>query len=386
MDRFLSTPPPRIALAIWRKGAPDRTIGDTPTSETVGAKKMIVGKKPAGPAGQTSPLGRREFLKASALSAAGLLLPEAILADPYRPFLPRFLTEPIRIRGRVTSGTQGIGGVAVSDGWDVVSTAGDGTFELVSTADRDYLRMSIPSGFRVPQSPTGTAQAYRPISPDSSGEMNASFELAPLEGSDENHTALILADIQTENAQEMAWFHEHTVPDVQQTLRGLSNPEAIGIADGDIMYDHLELYPEFERGVQRLGIPFFQVVGNHDLNQDSGTDVNSARTFSSFFGPRYYSFNRGAVHYVVLDDVFWHGSGYLGYVGSDQLRWLENDLEMVEPGRPGGKSGWFPRLVLTGVDAGSEARRDRDRPGRRSSAPGSPGPCTCQAPRLLPGG
>ncbi len=118
------------------------------------------------------------------------------------------------------------------------------------------------------------------------------------------------------------------------TLRGLGGPEAIGIADGDIMFDHLELYPEFERGVSRMGIPFFQVVGNHDLDQRSVTDDNSTATFTGRFGPRYYSFDRGAVHYVVLDDVFWHGAGYLGYLGSDQLRWLENDLKHVEAGRP----------------------------------------------------
>ena len=130
------------------------------------------------------------------------------------------------------------------------------------------------------------------------------------------------------------WFHEQTVPDVQATLRALGNPEAVGIADGDIMFDHLELYPEFERAVSRMGIPFFQVVGNHDLDQEAGTDPGSTQTFCRRFGPRYYSFDRGAVHYVVLDDVFWHGAGYLGYLGSDQLRWLENDLRFVEVGRP----------------------------------------------------
>src|SRR5690606_41142023 len=56
-------------------------------------------------------------------------------------------------------------------------------------------------------------------------------------------------------------------------------------------------------------------------------------TFSRHFGPRWYSFDRGAVHYVVLDDVFWHGAGYLGYLGLDQLTWLAADLQHVEAGR-----------------------------------------------------
>ncbi|MGW8264782.1 MAG: calcineurin-like phosphoesterase C-terminal domain-containing protein [Longimicrobiales bacterium] len=281
-------------------------------------------------------LDRRAFLKAGALGTASLFLPESILGDPLplsswvRPAPAR----PVRIRGQVRSEGRGVGNVAVSDGWDVVATRGDGTFELISTSDRDFLRVSVPSGFRIPQNPSGTARFYRPIAPDRAGEMGAVFDLEPLEGPDEDHALLLLADIQTQDAQEMTWFHEQTVPDVQETLRGLGSPEAIGIADGDIMYDHLELYPEFEAAVSKMGIPFFQVVGNHDLDQESGIDEGSTRTFTGRFGPRYYSFDRGAVHYVVLDDVFWHGSGYLGYVGSDQLRWLENDLRFVEKGRP----------------------------------------------------
>jgi hypothetical protein len=227
-----------------------------------------------------------------------------------------------------------VGGVAVSDGLEVTRTARDGSFELLSSGDRDFVRLSVPAGYRVPRNPTGTARLYAPIAPDARGEMTASFELERLDVSDESHALFLLADIQTEDAQEMAWFHEQTVPDVQATLRGLGSPEAFGIAAGDIMFDNLALYPDFERGVSRMGIPFFQVVGNHDLDQRSVTDDDSTATFTRLFGPRYYSFERGAVHYVVLDDVFWHGAGYLGYLGSDQLRWLANDLRGVEAGRP----------------------------------------------------
>jgi len=279
-------------------------------------------------------LSRRTFLRAGALGAATLLLPESVLGDPFRSRLIRSIGQPVRISGQVRSGGRGVSGVAMSDGWDVVATGRDGTFDLVSTADRDFLRMSVPSGFRIPQNATGTARFYQPISPDGNGEMEAVFELDPMDGSDENHALFLLADIQTEDSQEMAWFHEQTVPDIQGALGALGSPEAIGIANGDIMFDNLELYPDFERGVSRMGVPFFQVVGNHDLDQDAGTDEWSTRTFNSRFGPRYFSFDRGIVHYVVLDDVFWYGSGYLGYLGSDQLRWLENDLRMVEAGRP----------------------------------------------------
>jgi len=268
------------------------------------------------------------------MGAAAALIPESILGDPYRPTPLPAPGDPLRIRGRVRSGGRGVGGVPVSDGWDVVLTGRDGAFEIVSSSDRDFLRVSVPSGFKIPRSDTGTAHFYHSIEAGPRGEMEASFDLEPLEGSDESHALFLLADIQTEDAQEMQWFHEQTVPDVRRTLQDLGTVEAVGIADGDIMYDHLELFPDFEAGVAKTGIPFFQVVGNHDLDQESPVDDGSTRTFNRHFGPRYYSFDRGAAHYVVLDDVFWHGFGYLGYVGSDQLRWLENDLRFVEAGRP----------------------------------------------------
>jgi len=165
-------------------------------------------------------------------------------------------------------------------------------------------------------------------------DRDGRFELEPLEGGDDRHAMLLLPDIQAQDRWEMDRFHKHSVPDVVETVRALGDQPVLGIACGDIMFDDLSLYPEYERGVARMGIPFFQVVGNHDLDQEARTDEGSTVTFSRHFGPRYYSFDRGAVHYVVLDDVFWYGTGYLGYLDRDQLAWLAADLAKVEAGRP----------------------------------------------------
>lgn len=299
---------------------------------------------PARPTPQGTTWNRRSFLKSSAVGTAALLAPEVLLADPYAPLVGAVPARPVRVRGRVKSDGRGVGGVALSDGSDVVLSASDGTFDLVTTEHHDFVRLSLPPGYRVPQSAIGTARFYEQIRPNRNGEMEVGFELERMSRSDEDHELFLLADVQTEDRQEMAWFHEQTVPDILGALADLGNPEAVGIADGDIMYDHLELYEDYERGVSSTGLPFFQVVGNHDLDQESRTDEGSTATFSRHFGPRYYSFERGAVHYVVLDDVFWHGDGYIGYLGADQLRWLRNDLAHVEAGRPVIVSAHIPVL------------------------------------------
>ncbi len=279
-------------------------------------------------------LDRRTFVRVGAACAATLVLPEKLLADPYAPFASRLgPKQPVRVQGQVRSDSRGIPGVAVTDGLAVVDTTRDGPFEIMTTADRPFISLTVPAGYAVPTNATGTARFYKAMAPDAAGEMEVIFELERLARSDESHALYLLSDPQTQDAQEMQWFHEQTVPDVQRSLNSIGEMETCGIACGDIMYDHLEFYPDYERGVSRMGIPFFQVVGNHDLDQQGRTDQASTETFSRHFGPRYYSFDRGSVHYIVLDDVFWHGAGYLGYVGRDQLRWLEADLARVEPGR-----------------------------------------------------
>lgn len=275
--------------------------------------------------------GRREFLRAAALAAAATAAPRELLAllDPTvaRP------SRAVRVRGRIRAAGEGLAGVAVSDGLQVVTSAADGTYELVTDARRDFVRLTVPSRFRIPRNPAGTARFYGPIEPDPGGEAAVSFDLEPVADASDRHAMIVLGDPQTQNPQEMAWFHEQTVPDVSATVRNLGEREVFGVACGDIVYDRLELYPEYERAVGRMEIPFFQVIGNHDLDQGAGFDESATTTFTRHFGPRYYSFERGAVHYAVLDDVFWYGSGYLGYLDVDQLTWLAADLARVEAGR-----------------------------------------------------
>lgn len=271
-------------------------------------------------------LTRRSFLnKASLAASTALLVPELSVRA-----LQREDGRPIRVEGRVESGGRGVPGVRVSDGRNVTISGPDGHYSLVSSADSRFIWMCVPDGYRIPTGPAGTARFYHRIEPGTD-EATAVFSLEqmPTSGS---HAFLLLADPQTQTDFEVDRLLTETVPDITATLGGLSNQEVFGVACGDIMYDNLELFPRYEEAVRATGVPFFQVVGNHDLDPAS-TDEGSVKTFSDYFGPRYYSFDRGEIHYVVLDDVFWFGGGYMGYLDADQLVWLEQDLQNVEQGR-----------------------------------------------------
>lgn len=287
---------------------------------------------------------RRRFLHAASLAALGLAaapvqsLARMIERDPYAP-LPARLGErepgrAVRARGAVrTPEGAGIGGVAVTDGLSVTTTRPDGTFTLVTTSRQPFLYLSVPAGYALGQNPTGTARFYQPLRPDAIGEAEATFTLTPQPRLGD-HTFVVIADPQTETMGEIRRFQNETVPSVKSAIRAASLPVAFGVADGDIMFDDLALYPEYERAVAAMGVPFFQAVGNHDIHFDALTDEDTTLTFRQHFGPTYYSFDRGAAHYVVLDDVLWHGTGYVGYLDAGQLAWLAQDLARVEAGRP----------------------------------------------------
>jgi hypothetical protein len=224
--------------------------------------------------------------------------------------------------------------VAVSDGRSVVATDAEGRYTLVTDQSRPYLTVSIPSGYQLPTHPTGTVRCFHRIVADSRGEMAAPFELTPIDGGDDRHAFITAADIQTQDEADMSRFEQETVPDLQATIARVGERPMFGVGVGDIMWDQLDLYDDYEAAVKKLGIPFVQVVGNHDLDLTERTDEGSTTTFEKRFGPRYYSFNRGRVHYVVLDNVFFYGGGYLGYLDADQLTWLAADLQLVERGSP----------------------------------------------------
>ena len=314
----------------------------------------------------THALSRREFVVATAGGVAALAgLAERVLADPYAP-LPALArrTAPVRVRGRVTSSGRGLAGARVSDGLAVVRTDRDGRYTLVSDGSRPWVSVSLPAGHRIPVQDTGTSRLHQPLRAGADGEARADFALER-GGGDHEHRFFLLADPQTQDAFEMARFHAETVPDVRQAAA--AGGTVFGIACGDIMYDHLELLPDYERAVQAMGIPFFQVVGNHDIDREALTTEASTATFERHFGPAWYSFDVGEVHYVVLDDVLWYGGRYAGYLTDTQLRWLAADLAGLEPGRTVVVALHIPLASTYETRMGDQSDADQDRVNNREA-------------------
>jgi hypothetical protein len=266
---------------------------------------------------------RRKFIQQTAWITGGLLLAGSLPASA-------FTGKGKNIKGKVTAKGKGIGGVVVSDGYNVVVTNSNGKYEFEPHPDAVSVFISTPAGYEFLQQ-KGVARHYRLLK-EVNFKKGANFELSSLGKDDNEHRFVILADPQVKNAKDVEKMMNESVPDVQKWVKAAGTGALLhGITVGDIVWDELQLFADYDKAVEQMGIPFFQCIGNHDMDFNKGGDEKSDDTFQQTYGPTYYSFNRGQVHYVVMDDVRYLGKEreYDGHISQAQLDWLKKDLSFV---------------------------------------------------------
>ena len=151
------------------------------------------------------------------------------------------------------------------------------------------------------------------------------------------------------NGGEYYRLHYHTwSPDdrfVVNTYDGTTG----GISLGDLVWDNMPFHSVYKEQIRKIGVPVFQVIGNHDHDKAIGMDTEADHSFRAAFGPTYYSYNIGDCHFVVLDDVLYTGSSnYTAEITEAQMAWLEQDLKHVPK----------DKLIIIGVHIAT-SRRNR---------------------------
>ncbi|WP_298859968.1 calcineurin-like phosphoesterase family protein [uncultured Gimesia sp.] len=238
------------------------------------------------------------------------------------------------------AGEQGLGCVRVSNGREIVCTDENGLYQLPVTNDT-ILFVIKPQGWRTPLSKTLTPEFYYIHKPKGSpkskyagvkptGPLPASVDF-PLYPQKEpaQFRAIFFGDPQPRDQTEI----DYIAHDVIEELVGTD--AAFGVTLGDILFDDLSLFESQARGIALLGIPWYNVIGNHDINYDAPNDKLSDETFERAFGPAYYSFDYGTVHFVVLDNIEWivpekgKKGKYQGGLGKEQIEFVKNDLDQI---------------------------------------------------------
>jgi len=265
-------------------------------------------------------MDRRVFLQKIGLFTGGLMI-----SLPAFPF--SFFNKSRTIKGKVSNGDRGIAGVVVSDGYSVVLTDKKGGFKIDTHPDATLVWLSTPSGYEF-LAEQSIARHYHQL------EEGAvlDFKLKKLAQDDNHHKFIIWADPQVRNKKDVQKMMETSVPDTLAHIKSLGTETPIhGICVGDMIWDFQEFFADYNKAVAMMGIPFFQTLGNHDMDYRKGGDETSDVSFKATYGPTYYSFNRGKAHYVVMDNVRYLGTDrdYDGFFTEEQLSWLSKDLQHV---------------------------------------------------------
>ncbi len=295
---------------------------------------------------------RRDAMKSAAALALGLTSTgDAQSAQP--------VPGPDRLAVRTVSGIvyesrtgkprqadePGVAGVLVSNGSDVVKTDAQGRY-ILPIEEEAIIFVIKPSGYAVPVDPVSQLPRFSYIhqpegSPaglklrfhgvDPTGPLPASVDF-PLIRQDEpaKFEAILFTDPQPESEVELDFVRD----DVVSALAG--SKAAFGITAGDILFDDLSMYGRHNRIVGQIGIPWWNIGGNHDLNFEAPGRAYSRETFKRVFGAPYYAFYYGDTLFLMLDNVDYlgpdqsrhdRGGKYEGRLGTRQLTFIANVLK-----------------------------------------------------------
>ena len=235
---------------------------------------------------------------------------------------------------------KGIAGVAVSDGYTVVSTDESGHYQMNIDAADATIFVIKPSAYRYPVNALNLPQFYYIHKPGGSpamkfpgveptGPLPKSVDFALLTGDvSEQFSVVISSDPQPYNEEQVAFYDK----DIVEELKSLHTP-IMGFTLGDIVGDRPDLFGPMNQATARAGLPWFHVLGNHDMNYDATVDRHADESFESHYGPSVYSFNQGKVHFFVLNDVIYpnthNNKQYIGGFSERQFVYIEQILKTI---------------------------------------------------------
>lgn len=201
----------------------------------------------------------------------------------------------------------GIEGVVVSDGYTVVKSDATGSYFFDTNPKAKFIFVSTPYGH------DHKGSFYQRIG--EGAEYN--FTLVKVEKTP--NTFIHLSDTEASVYKDWVTLFKSYVSDVKP---------AFVVFNGDICYEKGMRFHAKELMSENLGVRTVYTLGNHDLvDGASGEEL-----YEKLFGPVWYSFNSGGVHFVNLPVLY--GDRKTSYTADDVYSWLKKDLEAVAPGTP----------------------------------------------------
>jgi hypothetical protein len=223
------------------------------------------------------------------------------------------------------TGEPGIKGIAVSDQVNISYTDDHGFYQLQKTIGFDLIYVSNSDVYRALHA------FWKPISAGSIdfGMIKQSIPITFkfIQASDTH--------ISEASMDRMDKF---------RVIVDSVNPNLV-IVTGDLVKDALrvsepeatKVYELFKKESNKIKSPLWLVPGNHEIFGierhlslvSPKNPLYGRNMYRHYFGPDYYSFNYGGVHFIGLNSLEFDDLYYYGHIDSIQLEWLKRDVANI---------------------------------------------------------
>ena len=266
-------------------------------------------------------VNRREFLASVAMGAAGVAAGDAAAGVPMLSAVAAgsaakrdgtLAGKPIT--GKVTAEGRPMAGVIVSDGLVCVRTDAQGAFSFAPRAGARFITVTTPSGYRTGWRSLAIPRKFQPydfnlVKQSASGRKGLRF------------VQIADSEISRAGLAEKAWMDR---------VRGVADEvdAAFIVHTGDICRRPGLLAHQWLMNDATMGRPVIYCLGNHDLE----TGPAGESQFETIYGPSWYSFEAGGVHFCVTPMPL--GDYPPSFSTDDVADWLRNDLALLPSGMP----------------------------------------------------
>lgn len=222
---------------------------------------------------------------------------------------------------------RGVAGVVVSDGFGVCKSDAGGRFSFAPAERARFVFVSTPDGYEQVGSffyrvdgkgGFGESARFR------SGADDLVFRVVKSVARDARSAAASSEFLHLGDTE--ARIHKDWVDVLKEYV--VYNRPAFVLFNGDICYENGLRFHARELTSGNLGVRAVYTLGNHDLVDGAyGEEL-----YEELFGPVWYSFNSGGVHFVNIPVL--QGDRKPSYSADDVYAWLKKDLDAILEGMP----------------------------------------------------